>query len=382
MKKKDYYEVLGVNKDASEADIKMAFRRLAKKYHPDVNKEPDAEEKFKEIQEAYAVLSDENRRKQYDKFGFDAFNSTSGGYSNGGYDFSDFDFSSIFDDIFGTGDERFSNFGSAFSGFGNFGRSSSSSRKRKGNDSLVYMNISFMDSILGSKKEIEITTTEKCSSCDGEGGFGSKTCEECHGSGTITKQQSTIFGSFLTKTTCDTCGGTGKVYEKLCSKCRGKKVQKVVKNVEVKIPEGVVTGSRIRLPKYGEPSTSGGENGDLYIEFKVQDHEFYERVGNDLYLTLPITITEAVFGCKKDVKTPKQIVTLTIPAGSKSGEKLRIKGKGCKDPSYNVYGDFYIVIDVVIPDKLTREQKLLFEKLKDTDLKDKSIEKYEKFTRS
>lgn len=382
MKKKDYYEVLGVNKDASEADIKMAFRRLAKKYHPDVNKEPDAEEKFKEIQEAYAVLSDENRRKQYDKFGFDAFNSNSGGYSNGGYDFSDFDFSSIFDDIFGTGDERFSNFGSAFSGFSNFGRSSSSSRKRKGNDSLVYMNISFMDSILGSKKEIEITTTEKCSLCDGEGGFGSKTCEECHGSGTITKQQSTIFGSFLTKTTCDTCGGTGKVYEKLCSKCRGKKVQKVVKNVEVKIPEGVVTGSRIRLPKYGEPSTSGGENGDLYIEFKVQDHEFYERIGNDLYLKLPITITEAVFGCKKDVKTPKQIVSLTIPAGSKSGEKLRIKGKGSKDPSYNVYGDFYIVIDVVIPDKLTREQKLLFEKLKDTDLKDKSIEKYEKFTRS
>lgn len=382
MKKKDYYEVLGVNKDASETDIKMAFRRLAKKYHPDVNKEPDAEEKFKEIQEAYAVLSDENRRKQYDKFGFDAFNSNSGGYSNGGYDFSDFDFSSIFDDIFGSGDERFSNFGSAFSGFSNFGRSSSSSRKRKGNDSLVYMNISFMDSILGSKKEIEITTTEKCSLCDGEGGFGSKTCEECHGSGTITKQQSTIFGSFLTKTTCDTCGGTGKVYEKLCSKCRGKKVQKVVKNVEVKIPEGVVTGSRIRLPKYGEPSTSGGENGDLYIEFKVQDHEFYERIGNDLYLKLPITITEAVFGCKKDVKTPKQIVSLTIPAGSKSGEKLRIKGKGSKDPSYNVYGDFYIVIDVVIPDKLTREQKLLFEKLKDTDLKDKSIEKYEKFTRS
>lgn len=382
MKKKDYYEVLGVNKDASETDIKMAFRRLAKKYHPDVNKEPDAEEKFKEIQEAYAVLSDENRRKQYDKFGFDAFNNNSGGYSNGGYDFSDFDFSSIFDDIFGSGDERFSNFGSAFSGFSNFGRSSSSSRKRKGNDSLVYMNISFMDSILGSKKEIEITTTEKCSLCDGEGGFGSKTCEECHGSGTITKQQSTIFGSFLTKTTCDTCGGTGKVYEKLCSKCRGKKIQKVVKNVEVKIPEGVVTGSRIRLPKYGEPSTSGGENGDLYIEFKVQDHEFYERIGNDLYLKLPITITEAVFGCKKDVKTPKQIVSLTIPAGSKSGEKLRIKGKGSKDPSYNVYGDFYIVIDVVIPDKLTREQKLLFEKLKDTDLKDKSIEKYEKFTRS
>lgn len=382
MKKRDYYEVLGVSKDASEDDIKMAFRRLAKKYHPDVCKEADAEEKFKEIQEAYAVLSDDTRRKQYDKYGFDAFNNNGGGsYNTGGYDFSNFDFSSIFDDLFG-GDETFSNFGGAFSSFSNFGRASSSSRKRKGSDSLVYMNISFMDSILGCKKEIEITTTEKCSECNGEGGHGSKTCEDCHGSGTITKQQSTLFGSFLSKVVCPTCDGTGKTYEKICSKCRGKKVQKVVKEVEVKIPEGVVTGSRLRLPKYGEPSPNGGENGDLYIEFRVQNHEFYERIGNDLFITLPLTITEAIFGCKKDVKTPKQVVTLSVPSGSKPGEKLRIKGKGSKDPNYDSYGDFYVVLDVVIPEKLTREQKTLFEKLQDTNLKDKQIEKFEKFTRS
>ena len=381
MKKRDYYEVLGVSKDASEADIKMAFRRLAKKYHPDVCKEADAEEKFKEIQEAYAVLSDENRRKQYDKFGFEAFNNNGGGYNTNGYDFSNFDFSSIFDDLFGS-DDTFSSFGGAFSSFSNFGRASSSSRKRKGSDSLVYMNISFMDSILGCKKEIEITTTEKCSECNGEGGFGSKTCNECHGSGTITRQQSTLFGSFLSKAVCPTCEGTGKIYEKTCSKCRGKKVQKVVKDVEVKIPEGVVTGSRLRLAKYGEPSTTGGENGDLYIEFRVQSHDFYERIGNDLFITLPLTITEAIFGCKKDIKTPKQVVTVTIPSGSKPGEKLRIKGKGSKDPNYDSYGDFYVVLDVVIPEKLTREQKTLFEKLQDTNLKDKQIEKFEKFTRS
>ena len=367
MAKRDYYEVLGVSKDADEKEIKLAFRKLAKKYHPDVNKEPGAEEKFKEAQEAYAVLSDENRRKQYDRFGHSAFENQAGAGGPGGFDFSDFDFSDIFDNIF--------DFGMGSSSFG----FRSKKRKSKGNDSLLLMEVDFLEAALGTVKEIEITTTDTCPDCKGKGGFGEETCEECHGSGTITGTQSTIFGSFLTKTTCPNCKGEGVIYEKTCSNCRGKGRVKVTKTLEVKVPEGVDTGNRIRLSERGEASKNGGPNGDLYIEFKVKPHSFYTREGNDIYLTLPITITEAILGCKKDVKLLNGIVTLTVPAGSTSGDKHRIKGKGIKDVNYHNYGDFYVIIKVVTPKKLSREQKKLIDKLNDTDLTDKEIDKYKKF---
>lgn len=371
MAKRDYYEVLGVDKNADEKEIKLAFRRLAKKYHPDVSKEPDAEEKFKEAQEAYAVLSDEKRRKQYDQFGHAAFDNGAGGAGGfGGFDFSNFDFSDIFEDLF--------DFGMGGNPFG-FSSRRSSFRKQRGNDTLLVMDITFMEAALGGTKEIEITTTDKCDSCDGKGGFGEHSCEECHGSGTVTKQQNTMFGSFLSRITCPSCNGEGITYDKQCSSCRGKGRVKVVKDLDVKIPEGVDTGNRIRLSKMGEASSNGGENGDLYIEFRVKDHDFYERLGNDVYLNLPITITEAILGTKKDIKLLNSVVTLTIPAGTNSGDKHRIKGKGIKDVNYNNYGDFYVVIDVVTPKKLSREQKKLIEKLADTDLNDKRIDKYEKF---
>ncbi len=373
MAKRDYYEVLGVDKNASEKDIKMAFRRLAKKYHPDVNKEPGAEEKFKEAQEAYAVLSDEGRRKQYDQFGHAAFDNNGAGGAEGfsGFDFSGFDFSDIFDNIF-----DFGMGGSSFEFSSSRGR-----RKSKGRDSLLQMDVTFMEAALGSVKEIEITTTDTCGDCDGKGGFGEHTCEDCHGSGTVTGQQSTLFGSFLTKTTCKSCNGEGVTYDKICSKCRGTGRVKKVKDVDVKVPEGIATGNRIRLSKMGEASPNGGENGDLYIEFNVKDHEFYERVGNDVYMELPITITDAILGTKKDVKLLNSVVTLTIPAGTNSGDKHRIKGKGIKDVNYNSYGDFYVIMSVVTPKKISREQKKLIEKLRDTDLSDKKIDKYEKFLR-
>ena len=373
MAKRDYYEVLGVDKNASEKDIKMAFRRLAKKYHPDVNKEPGAEEKFKEAQEAYAVLSDEGRRKQYDQFGHAAFDNNGAGGAEGfsGFDFSGFDFSDIFDNIF--------DFGMGGSSFGF--SSSRGRRKSKGRDSLLQMDVTFMEAALGSVKEIEITTTDTCGDCNGKGGFGEHTCEDCHGSGTVTGQQSTLFGSFLTKTTCKSCNGEGVTYDKICSKCRGTGRVKKVKDVDVKVPEGIATGNRIRLSKMGEASPNGGENGDLYIEFNVKDHEFYERVGNDVYMELPITITDAILGTKKDVKLLNSVVTLTIPAGTNSGDKHRIKGKGIKDVNYNSYGDFYVIMSVVTPKKISREQKKLIEKLRDTDLSDKKIDKYEKFLR-
>ena len=373
MDKRDYYEVLGVSKSASQDEIKLAFRRLAKKYHPDVSKEPDAEEKFKEAQEAYAVLSDPEKRKQYDTYGHAAFSGANGaGGGFGGFDFSSFDFSSIFDDLFG---------------FGGFGGSSSSSRtssrrKRKGNDSLLVMDLTFLEAVLGCKKDIEINTTEDCDACHGKGGTGEKVCDMCHGSGTVTSQQRTLFGSFLTKTTCSKCNGEGHIFENTCPKCRGKGYQKVVKNVTVTVPQGVDTGERIRLSGYGEPSKNGGENGDLYIEFKVASHPFYEREGNDLYIELPITITEAILGCKKDIKLPDSMITLTVPSGSETGDKHRIKGKGIKDVNYNRYGDLYIVIKVITPKKLNREQKDLIERLNKTDLEDKEIAKFRKFVNS
>ena len=367
MAKRDYYEVLGVDKNADEKEIKMAFRRLAKKYHPDVNKEAGAEEKFKEAQEAYAVLSDEKRRKQYDQFGHAAFDGPGAGAGAGGFDFSGFDFSDIFENIFD------------FGGGSPFGFSSGRRTKTKGNDSLLVMEVTFMEAAKGTTKEIEITTTEKCSECDGKGGTGEQTCEDCHGSGTVTSRQNTLFGSFLTKTTCPTCKGKGVSYKKTCSKCHGKGRAKVVKTIDVKVPEGINEGNRIRLSGMGEASTNGGPNGDLYIEFKIKSHDFYERIENDVYVTLPITMTEAILGCKKDVKLLNGTITLTVPAGSESGDKHRIKGKGIKDVNYSSHGDFYVIIKVITPKKLTREQKKLIEKLEETGLSDKEIEKYKKF---
>lgn len=364
--KKDYYEVLGVDKNASDKDIKMAFRRLAKQYHPDVNKEAGAEEKFKEVQEAYAVLSDENKRKQYDQFGHTAFDGNQG-FGGSGFDFNGFNFNFGFDnDEYDSIFDRF---------FGRDGRRGNS----RGADSLVRMDLTFMEAVLGCAKEIEITTTVKCSKCNGKGGTGEKNCSTCHGSGSVTREQHTIFGSFLTKTTCPDCEGKGVIYEKVCSSCRGKGREKVTKDVEVKVPKGVDTGNKLRLSGYGEPSKGDGPNGDLYIEFRVKDHEFYDRNGNDLYITVPITITEAILGCKKEVKLPDSSITLTIPEGSETGDKHRIRNKGIKDVNSSSYGDLYIVIKVVTPKKLNRTQKDLIEKLNRTDLEDKEISKYNKF---
>lgn len=360
MNKKDYYEVLGVSKDASEAEIKSAFRKLAKKYHPDVSKEPDAEEKFKEIQEAYAVLSDADKRRQYDQFGHAAFSGNGAGGASG-YDFSDFDFSDIFGDIFG------SSFGGGFSGFSGFG-GSRGSRARKGQDTVVRVKLSFDEAVFGCKKTINLTLNERCSACDGEGGTGVTTCDKCHGSGTMTANQSTLFGTFMTRTTCDKCQGKGKVYKNVCSRCKGKGTVRENKDIEVNIPAGVDTGNQLRIAGKGEAGVNGGPNGDIYLEFVVASHPLFERDGNDVYLDLPITITEAALGVKKEIPTLDSSVKLSIPAGSQSGDKLRIKGKGIADVNSGRKGDIYVVLNVVVPKKLSREQKKLFEKLADAGL--------------
>lgn len=368
MDKRDYYEVLGVSKTASQDEIKSAFRHLAKKYHPDVSKEENAAEKFKEVQEAYAVLSDENKRKQYDQFGHAAFTNSQGGFSG----FDGFDFGGM-DDILG---EVLRNFG-----FGSSSRGSSSkSRREDGADLLYRMSISFEEAVHGTKRDIKIDVQEECNECDGKGGFGSHTCPDCKGSGTVTRQQSTLFGSFLSRTTCPKCGGSGKSFDKICTSCHGSGKVKKNKTLTVTIPKGVDNGNRIRLAGKGEAGSNGGYPGDLYIEFSVKEDDFYKRDGNDIYAVIPLTITEAVLGCKKEIPTIYGNVELTIPEGTKNNTRLRLKGKGIDSDIDNKKGDMYVITNVVIPSKLNRKQKELFKELSDTELSnDSDFSDYNKY---
>ena len=362
MNKRDYYEVLGVSKTATDAEIKSAFRKLAKKYHPDVSTEKDAAEKFKECQEAYAVLSDPNKRKQYDQFGHAAFQGASGGAGGfGGFDFGDM--SDIFEDLFG----GMGGFG-GFSGFTNSGSRRGATGPRKGNDVLYKMTVDFEDAVYGTKKDIKLNVTDTCPDCDGKGGHNPKTCSKCRGSGTITSEQRTMFGSFLTKTTCPECHGTGETFEKKCTTCHGDGHVENNKTITVTIPAGIDTDNRLRIAGKGEAGSNGGRPGDLYIEFTVRDHEFFERDEDDIYIDLPLTITEAVLGCKKEIPTLYGNVTLTIPSGTNTNDKLRLRGKGVENVSTKKKGDMYVVANVIIPEKLTREQKKLFDSLSETTL--------------
>lgn len=360
MNKKDYYEVLGVSKTASEEEIKRAFRKLAKQYHPDVNKEAGAEEKFKEIGEAYAILSDPEKRRQYDQFGHAAFDGGSSGFQ--GFSADDIDLGSIFDEFFG------SNFGFNFGG---------GSRRRngpsKGRDRLVRMNLTFEEAVFGCKKSINIDLNETCSKCHGAGGFHEKTCSKCNGRGTIVMEQKSMFGIFQTQTTCNECGGSGKTFEETCNLCRGTGYTKENKEILVTVPEGVDTGYQLRISGKGEAGSNGGPNGDIYIEFNVKKHDFFEREEEDIYLEVPITIVEASLGCKKEIPTLENNVVLEIKPGASTGDKLRLKGKGIKIPNSLRKGDLYVILNVVTPTKLNRQQKKLLEELAETELDEEPI---------
>ena len=358
MNKRDYYEVLGVSKGASEDEIKRAFRKLAKKYHPDVSKEPNAEEKFKEAQEAYAVLSDKQKRAQYDQYGHAAFEGMNGG---AGFDFSDFDFSDIFDGIFGGGFSSFSGFGGS--------RRNTRNGARDGNDRLMRVNLSFEDAVFGTKKKINVDCNCECEKCDGKGGFGSHTCKTCHGKGVVTQEQRTILGAFMTQSTCPDCRGKGTAFDRTCSACHGSGTVRKNKDLEVKIPAGVDSGSRLRLAGKGDAGVNGGAAGDLYLEFVVKEHPLFIRDDYDIYLELPITITDAVLGAKLEVPTLYGNVKVNIPSGSESGDKLRIKDKGITHVNRSVKGDMYIILKVCIPKKLDKKQKKMFEELSNTNLK-------------
>ena len=378
--KRDYYEVLGVEKGATDAEIKSAYRKKAKELHPDLNKDdPKAEEKFKEAQEAYSVLSDENKRRMYDQYGHSAVGGAAsgpggfGGFSN--FEGADFDFGDIFDSIFGgaTG---------GFGGFSNFGGRSSGPRATQGSDVLMRMDLSFEEAIYGCEKVFNLDVIEDCDECHGHGGFDREECSTCHGKGTITSQQQTILGAFMSTTTCPDCQGKGKTYKRKCSECNGKGKLKKKKKITINIPEGINTGDRQRVSGKGNPGSNGGANGDLYIEFVVDEHDYFIRENDDIYLEVPLTLTESIMGCKKEIPTLYGNVKINISAGTNSGDKQRIKGKGVDNKFRRHKGDMYLIFKVYTPKRLSREQKALIEKLSKTDLDTEEIKDFNKFTKN
>ena len=364
--KKSYYDILGVDKNASEDEIKSAFRKMAKKYHPDINKTPEAEAKFKEIGEAYSVLGDAEKRRQYDQFGHEAYTqgAQQGGFGGGnpfgggfgGFSADDIDLSGIFDDLFGGGM------------FGGTSRRRNSNRPTRGEDTLVRVKLSFNEAVFGCKKTIDINLDTECDKCHGKGGEGEETCRTCNGRGRVVTQQRTMFGVFQSESPCPDCNGKGKTYKTVCNECHGTGHVNKNKSIEVTVPEGVDNGHQLRITGKGGAGHNGGPNGDIYIEFVVEKHPLFERKGNDIYVDVPLTITEAVLGCKKEVPTLTGTVILDVDAGSQAGDQLRLKGKGVKDPAGSKRGDMYVVLDVIIPDKLDRKQKDLFKQLAETDL--------------
>lgn len=354
----DYYQVLGVGKTASEEEVKKAYKQLAKKYHPDLNKEAGAEAKFKEVSEAYAVLSDKQKRSQYDQFGKEGFQQR---YSAEDI-FRGFD-TSQFEDLFS---------GSIFDMF--FGGSRGRGRKQRGHDLRAEISVTFEEAMSGVQKEIKIRKPEHCESCEGTGAQDKEleACEQCKGAGQIRRATRTPFGSFMQVGSCPQCHGQGKTIKKLCKSCGGEGLVEVLKNIKVKIPAGVDTGSTLRVSGEGEAGPRGSVSGDLLLTIEVEDSEIFRREGNDLYLELPLSFSQAALGCELKVPTLKKEVAVKIAPGTQSGTHLRLKHEGAQDLHGYGPGDLYVILEVVTPKKLSKDQKQLFEKLGKTEEK-KSI---------
>lgn len=357
--KRDYYEVLGVDKNASDADIKKAFRKLARKYHPDVNPgDKDAEAKFKEINEAYDVLSNAEKRQQYDQFGHDAPNFGAGGF--GGFGGGGFGGSADFGDL---GDI----FNMFFGGGGGAGAQANS--PRQGADLRYDLTLSFEDAVFGCKKTITVDRWVTCSTCGGSGakpGTSPETCSRCHGTGRVTSMQQTPFGRMQTQTTCPECGGRGKVIKEKCPDCGGTGRKRESKTLEVNVPAGVDNGTRLRMAGEGEAGENGGPSGDLYIYIRVRPHEIFTRDDTDIYMEQKINVAQAALGDEIEVPTLEGRIKFTIPAGVQSGARFRLKGKGVKGMRSYGKGDQYVTVIVETPKNLTNEQRQLFEKLADS----------------
>jgi len=355
----DYYEILGVSKTATKEEIKKAYKTLAKKYHPDLNKESGSEEKFKKISEAYAVLSDEQKKQQYDTFGSEGFQQR---YSQEDI-FRNFNFEDVFGDIFG------GSFGGSFgdSIFGNiFG-----SRQRRGRDLKTSMTITFEESYFGAEKTLSISKLSVCDKCLGTGSEDGKKiiCPECGGHGQKRMKQQTPFGTFITATTCPRCRARGKIIKNPCAKCEGQGRIKQREEIKIRIPEGISDNATLRISGAGEAGPEESQSGDLYVNINVQEHEFFTRDEDDIYLEIPITFSQSALGDAIKVPTMDKEVSLKLPPGTQTGTKFRIKNKGFKNINGYGLGDQYIVVKVMTPKSINREQKQLFENLKKHDEK-------------
>ncbi|MBO8128544.1 MAG: molecular chaperone DnaJ [Peptococcaceae bacterium] len=346
MSKRDYYEVLGVSRDASQEEIKKAYRKLARKYHPDANKDdPDAEAKFKEISEAYAVLSDPDRRRQYDQFGHAGPTGQGFGFEDFNWqDFANFSgFGDIFDMIFGTG-----------------GRYRTG--PQRGRDLRVEMEIAFEEAAFGVEKEITIPRVETCDTCGGSGaapGTSPKTCPECGGRGQVSFAQQTSFGRFVQTRPCHRCGGRGQIVEVLCHTCHGSGRVEKRRRIKVRIPAGVDDGSRLRLAGEGEAGSRGGPPGDLYVYIRVRPHKIFEREGNNVVMELPITFAQAALGDEVEVPTLDGKSKFRIPEGTQTGTVFRLRGRGIPYLNGHGRGDQHVRVRVVTPRKLSDKQKKL-----------------------
>lgn len=360
MAKRDYYEVLGVDKSASKDEIKSAYRKLAKKYHPDVNKDPDAPKKFEEVQEAYDVLYDDNKRAQYDQFGPDAFsqgnmggggNPFTGGFSNMGG--MDVDLNDIFSSFFGGGRSRQSRSGPI-----------------KGEDSLYRVKINFMDAIKGTTITVNATYDEPCPHCHGTGAENPSdymTCPDCGGRGTVKMRQQTLFGMMDTEQTCPRCKGSGKVIKEKCHTCGGNGYSRIKKNLEVKIPAGINSGQQIRVQGKGGRGINGGPNGDLYVEIRIADDKTFKRDGNDIHVDIDLSFVDCALGTDIVVPTVYGDVNVTVPEGTQPDQIIRLKERGIKDLRTGKPGNEYLHIKVRTPTNLSATQKELLKQFRSED---------------
>ena len=357
MPKKDYYEILGVPRNATQDEIKQAYRRLVRQYHPDLNKDPSAQEKFKEINEAYQVLSDPQKRAQYDQFGsvgdFAGYGDFQEGWRPGDFDFGNFrrTFEDIFEDFFGD-----SIFGDIF------GRRERQRSPRKGADLRYDLTITLEEAAFGTTKEFFVTRTETCPTCKGTGitpGTSPITCDLCRGTGQIKDTRRTPFGQFVQITTCPKCHGTGKIITSPCRECHGTGKVKARRRIEVKIPSGVDEGHVIRLSREGEPGEFGGPNGDLYIYIHIQPHKYFKREGQDILIDLPVDFLTAILGGEIEVPTLEGKEKIFIKPGTQSDEIITLKGKGIPYLEGKRRGDEKVRILISVPTNLTQKEKEL-----------------------
>lgn len=346
MSNRDYYDVLGVGRNASEDEIKAAFRKLARQYHPDVNKEPGAEEKFKEINEAYGVLSDREKRARYDRFGREGL-----GNMGGFHDYT-VDFGDLFEELFGS--------------FGfSTGRSSRRS-PRRGRDLQMQVNLTFEEAVFGVEKEIEFQREEVCSRCNGSGaepGTSPVRCSTCNGQGEVRQVRQTFLGQMVQTTTCPSCNGRGEIISTPCKTCRGGGLERKTVTKKVQIPAGVDRGTQIRLAGEGGPGVYGGPNGNLFLILEVAPHKFFKRRENDIILNIDINVAQATLGAEVEVPTLDGVEKLRIPPGTQPGKVFTLKGKGVPYLRRKDRGDQLVIVNVEVPTKLNKEQRELFEKL-------------------